>query len=69
MATSAWRGGSKRSFVPHAIVTGIEAGIVPVNGTAAARIAFMVALELRNASMSPVACCGVTLDGLLTISA
>ncbi len=43
--------------------------MTPVNGTAAARMAFMVALDFRNASMSPLACWGVTLDGLATISA
>ncbi len=69
MATSACHGRSRRSRVPQAIVTGTAAGMTPVNGTAAARMAFMVALDFRNASMSPLACWGVTLDGLATISA
>jgi hypothetical protein len=43
--------------------------MTPLNGTAAARMAFMVDVDFRNASRSPLACCGVTLDGLLTISA
>jgi hypothetical protein len=43
--------------------------MLPVNGTAAARIALTALLAARKAAKSPLACSGVTWDGLLTIAA
>jgi hypothetical protein len=55
--------------VPQPIVTGTPEGMLPVNGTAAARIALTALLAERKAAKSPLACSGVTWEGLLTIAA
>jgi hypothetical protein len=46
--------------VPQPIVTGTSAGILPLNGTAAAKIAFTALLAARKPAKSPLACAGVT---------
>jgi hypothetical protein len=43
--------------------------MVPVNGRAADRIASTALRAARKAAISPLACSGVTWDGLLTIAA
>jgi len=43
--------------------------MLPVNGTAAARIALTALLAERKAAKSPLACSAVTCEGLFTIAA
>ena len=46
--------------MPQPIVTGTPSGMLPVNGTAAAKIAFTALLAARKAAKSPLACSGLT---------